>query len=221
MKQVMVHDGDDQGWDFSRIFTFLILILIALCIACMFLIIVTAGLFAFLGRLDGKQRASDLINLFKQPRLHDFSNLLQKVGLVLSNTNAHELVESLAEINHYDFQAVMATMSIICFEVVDSRELASSMASMSSNSRIALKNRIRQSRRASMLSQQDNHHQHGSMLNQDDVNSENSSMDINRGDSSADGGKEERTTEAASQPAVKIVQGEGASGLSIMMSWEV
>eukprot|EP00438_Fugacium_kawagutii_P020436 Skav226588 [mRNA] locus=scaffold2846:179443:181332:- [translate_table: standard] len=222
MKQVMVQDGDEHGWDFSRIFTFLILILMAFCISFMFLIIVSAGLVAFLGPTDGKKRAADLINLAKQPRLEDVSILLEKVGLALSNTDADKLVESLAEINHYDFQAVMAAMSIICTEVVESGELASSMASMSSNSRIALKYRIRKSAQgtiASMPCQEDNDHQHGSM-HQDNVNDKNVSIDTT-GNSSADGGsKEDGTTEAASQPAVKIVEG-GPSGLSLMMSWEL
>lgn len=123
-KQVVVAGRNlTDGWNFSRIFTLLLLIVIAVTITLMIAASLCAILVSLLTTTKGenkKRKTGRFLNLNNLPVLDKVAMALHEVAEIMADSDVNELIENLAEINHYDLKAVMQAMQILTTEVVTS-----------------------------------------------------------------------------------------------------
>jgi len=122
MKEVVVA-GEHDDWNFIRIFTLVILIGIAITITLMLAVSLCAILFYFFSSTEGeakKRKMSRLTNLGKLPLLDTLALALQDTGKTIQDSDVNELIENLAEINHYDLKVILQAIQILTTEVLTS-----------------------------------------------------------------------------------------------------
>lgn len=113
MKEVVVA-SNHNGWNFSRIFTLMLLIAIAITIILMVAASLCAILLHLFGSTQGeekKRQTGRFLNLNNLPFLDKVTMALQDIGEAMQGSDVDKLIENLAEINHYDLK-VLGTDSL-------------------------------------------------------------------------------------------------------------
>lgn len=120
MKEVVVA-SNHNGWNFSRIFTLMLLIAIAITIILMVAASLCAILLHLFGSTQGeekKRQTGRFLNLNNLPFLDKVAMALQDIGEAMQGSDVDKLIENLAEINHYDLKVILDAMQIITTEVM-------------------------------------------------------------------------------------------------------
>eukprot|EP00435_Cladocopium_sp_Y103_P022072 s839_g5.t1 len=120
----------NDDWDFSRVFTFVLLLLIAAALATLVLASLGALLVFYLSpQHNRKKRSTAVINLSKPTSAQAVIHALQQVAAEFSRNErySYEIEENLAGMNHYDFKAVVNAIHIISSTVLPVGDLPAEM----------------------------------------------------------------------------------------------
>eukprot|EP00435_Cladocopium_sp_Y103_P052987 s325_g16.t2 len=149
-------ESANDDWDFSRIFTLVLLLLIAAALATLILASLCAVLVFYLSNEKQRNRRTMSFTNFSKPAPEGaVIDSLQQVVEEFSRSERHQIEENLAVMNHYDFKAVVDAIHIISSSVLPLGELPAEMkpSLRICKSNISLKSRASITSIGSLLSQ--------------------------------------------------------------------
>lgn len=126
-------ESANHDWDFTQVFTLVVLLLIAATVATLVLASSCAILISLLGPEESRKRRSTfLTNLSKATQEGAVALALQQLVEDFARSDRDEIEENLANMNHYDFKAVINAIQIISHTVLPAGQLPAGMRTKAS-----------------------------------------------------------------------------------------